>query len=358
MPARPTKLAAELLRLESTIETALSERRGGRRLRRAVYTEFLSVLNGTGEFEQLLELAPAGSALAKRIAQRIAGSNGTSFALPRVIYENLQFDGSIESAIGQGRIHRSEWSFVTRLARDLNLPPSYGQDDVENPPAWMIEIDEAHQYLRVWIRELALQDMLLAGLETYLVPGGSGKPSTEIYGIVFGSYRIAGAQSRKFSGISTMDLNVERVCIQHRAKGYPSEVVADERSEATHLAMGEELFPYWHLMGDFHTHTYRNLKELYNRNGWNYSDFDEKVNIEWCARMRRLGHRPRVALIMTIARAARSVNGPHENWKGHPHVVRATIGSCHVFISAYRIRPDGRYSTEAITLKCPHLAGH
>ena len=36
--------------------------------------------------------------------------------------------------------------------------------------------DEAHQELRVWIRELALQDMLLAGMEAYLVPAGSGRP--------------------------------------------------------------------------------------------------------------------------------------------------------------------------------------
>jgi hypothetical protein len=38
-------------------------------------------------------------------------------------------------------------------------------------------------------------------------------------------------------------------------------------------------------------------------------------------------------------------------------VLRATIGTCHCFISAYRIRPDGRYSTDDIVLKCPHLVG-
>ena len=96
----------------------------------------------------------------------------------------------------------------------------------------------------------------------------------------------------------------------------------------------------------------------YERRGWHYSEFDQKVNIEWCEKLRRLGHRPRVALILTITRAARQVTGNGENWQGYPNVVRATIGRCHCFIAAYRIRPDGRYSMENITLKCPHLAGH
>jgi hypothetical protein len=356
MPVRrTTRLLGDLDRLETRIDAELAASRLTGRVRRKLKLELLSVLNGTGEFEEIPRRIPHTVALTRRIAARVGPD--ADYALPRALYEHGTFDASMGAAVAAGRVHRGEWTYVVRLARELGVPPAFGQDELEQPPSWMADVEESHQYLRVWIRELALQDMLLAGMEAFLVPGGSGKPSTEIYGIVFGSYRVAGDLARGPSGLSVMDLNVERVCIQHRAKGYPSEVVADERSEVTHLAMAEQLFPYWHLLGDFHTHTYRNLSEVYERNGWNYSKFDEQVNIEWCARLRQTGHRPRVALIMTLAHAARHVNGSHENWKGLPHVVRATIGSCHVFIAAYRIRPDGRYSTEAIKLKCRHLAG-
>jgi hypothetical protein len=350
---RPTRLVSELRDLERRIDTALSDK-ASTRLRRKLKTELLQVLNGTAQFDAIPAAVPNSGALTQRIYTRI--SEDANFALPRGIYEGTYFNGSVEHAVEKAGVHRSEWNYVNRLARELNVAPAFGQDDVTEPPAWMIDIDEAHQYLRVWIRELALQDMLLAGMESFLVPAGSGKPSTEIYGIVFGSYRMGGPNGHR-SGVSMVDLNVERICIQHRAKGYPSEVIADERSEVTQLAMGEELFPYWHLLGDFHTHTYRDLKECYDRRGWHYSEFDEKVNIEWCEKLRELGHRPRVALIMTLTRAARQVNGTVENWQGYPHVVRATIGKCHCFIAAFRIRPDGRYSTENITLRCPHLAG-
>ncbi|MBI5863461.1 MAG: hypothetical protein HZB38_02905 [Planctomycetes bacterium] len=331
---------------------AVSPRNG--KLRRELQLELLRTLNGAGRLEMTRQALAGSNALCERIEGRVGGES--DFALPRAVYESTFFDASIESFINQRRIHRSEWNFVARLARELGQPVSHGLEKLDPPPAWMIDVDESHQLLRVWIRELALQDMLLAGLEAYLVPAGSGRPSTEIYGIVFGSFRVAGRRKRH-TAFSVVDLNVERVCIQHRAQGSPSEVTADERSEVMQLDMAEELFPYWHLLGDFHTHTFKTLESVHAVNGWNYSPHDERVNVEWCEKLRALGHRPRVALILTIARAARQTADVQESWNGQPHVLRATIGKCHCFLAAFRIRPDGRYSTEGIALKCPHLAG-
>ncbi len=349
---RATKLVAELRRLDERIETTLDARNNHNGLRRKLALEMLGVLNGTARFDLIPREIPNTGGLTERISRRIA--DDSAYALPRAVYENTTYGVSTDSYINRGEIHRSEWQYLARLARTLNVSPSFGHETLEEPPPWMIDVDEAHHRLRVWIRELALQDLLLAGLETYLVPAGSGKPSTEIYGIVFGSYRSTPPRGRR---AALMELNVERVAIQHRAVGSPSEVLLDERSEATQLAMGEELFPYWHLLGDFHTHPYRTLSELYRRRGWEYSAADEKVNIEWCRHMREKGHRPRVALILAISRAARRARRSQESWRGHPNVVRATIGECHCFIAAYRIRADGRYSTDDITLKCPHLTG-
>lgn len=352
---RPTRLVSDFCDLEARLERELLAARIGRRARRELMLELLGVANGTREFERVPELVE-NHALPQRIARRIGADS--DFALPRAIYENAFFARPIDAAIERGLIHRSEWAYVNRLARQLDVAPSFGQDKLDDIPRWKIEIDESYQTMRVWIRELALQDMLLAGMEAFLVPAGSGKPSTEIYGIVFGSYREAGAAGvGSRSPLMHVDLNVERVCIQHRAKGSPSEVIADERSETLHLAMGRELFPYWHLLGDFHTHTYRTLEQMHAVRGWNYSRYDEVVNVEWCARMRELGHRPRLALIMTLCRASRTGAAYQEGWGGQGNVLRATIGRCHCFVAAYRIRPDGRYSREGVTLKCPHLAG-
>lgn len=353
---RSQSFMQDLRRLDARLrETAGAPRPIGNGLRRTLWLELLHVLNGSGGFEQIPWLVPNTVGLTARVARHLDAVQGHGLA--RSVYESTRYAGGVDSLLSRNGVETAEWEYFQRLARDLNVPLAHGQDQMEEPAAWMNDVDEARQDVRVWIRELALQDMLLAGMEAYLVPAGSGKPSTEIYGIVFGSLRQTAPTAGR-AGISLAEYNVERVCIQHRAKCGPSEVFADERSEATQLAMGEELFPYWHLLGDFHTHTYRSLSELRRQGGWRYSDADQQVNIEWCRKLRALGHRPRVALILAITRAGRSGGASVEGWEGKPNVIKTTIGRCHCLISAYRIRPDGVYSTDGLTLKCPHLAGH
>ncbi|MGE0479553.1 MAG: hypothetical protein AB7Q17_03670 [Phycisphaerae bacterium] len=353
---RPTRLLSDVLTLRERIEHTLHNGRNHNGLRRKLYLELLGVLNGSGTFQQIPENVPNIHGLTRRIARRLGAE--MDFALPRAVYESSHYGITPESVIQRLDIHRAEWDYLSHLAREFDVPVQHGQEAVVEPPPWMIDVDEAHQVLRVWIRELALQDMLLAAMESYLVPAGSGMPSTEIYGIVFGSMRSQPRSRVRTGRMALEDVNVERVCIQHRARGRPSEVTVDVRSEVTQLAMGEELFPFWHLLGDFHTHTYRSLSELSQQGGWRYSNVDQEMNVEWCARLRRIGHRPRIALILAIARAGRRGAGAVENWNGLPNVLKTTIGRCHCFLSAYRIRPDGRYSSEALTLRCPHLAGH
>ena len=351
LTGRQTHLARDLSELRARISAVYSDPNSKRR--RILNEELLRVICGLAEFDAIPHAVPQTVGLTHRISRRLSD---TRHALPAALYRVVRYGGTTDEARRRpGQLARSEWLLVQSLAAELKRPLSDVYREVPHPPTWMVDIDESHQELRVWIRELALQDMLLAGLETFLVPAGSGKPSTEVYGIAFGSYRLA----PRGTGVETsLDVNVERVCIQHRARLYPSEVITDARSERMQLAMAEELFPYWRLVGDFHTHTYRDLSELYQVSGWKYSQWDERVNIEWCAKLRDEGHKPRVALILTLTRAGRTGNSAVEQWRGMPHVLRATVGRCHCFIAAYRIRADGRYSTDAITLKCPHLVGH
>lgn len=357
MPHRPSHLTRSLNTLRERIDDVVASAPGrNRALRRRLYLEFLTVLNGAGEFDQIPACIPNTAGLAERISRRVGAAG--RFALPRAAYEAANYGASAERYVHRGELHASEWDFMTRLARDLNVDPSYGQEFVDSAPAWMIDVDEQHQEMRVWIRELALQDMLLAAMEAFLVPAGAGVPSTEVYGLVFGSMREWSSRARRNGARTMLDLNVERVCIQHRAKGTPSEVVAEPRSEATHLAIGEELFPFWHLLGDFHTHMYRTLGELIRQQGWEFSGHDERENIAWCESLREINRQPRVAFILALTRAGRQGQGSAENWRGHRNVVRATLGRCHCFISAYAIRPDGRYSRRPVTLKCPHLVGY
>lgn len=352
---KPTQLVRDLRRLKERIEATYGSNGNHRAARRRAYVELLGVLNGARRFENIPRDVPQTAGLTERIHHRLADND--DYALPRAVYETTRYAASIDGLIARGRVHGSEWEFLQDIARDVAVPIDHSLRSLAMPPDWMIDVDESHEHVRVWLRELALQDMLMAALESYLVPAGSGRPSTEVYGSVFGSFRQLAPKKNGIGQISRVEFNVERICIQHRARGTPSEVVVNERSEKTHLAMSEELFPYWHLLGDFHTHTYKSLGELVRRGGWCYSPTDEQMNVDWVERIRALGHRPRLALILAIAHAGRNGSPPQENWRGQPNVLRATIGRCHCFISAFRIRADGRYARQPIELKCPHLVG-
>jgi hypothetical protein len=353
--ARHSGLLADLYELEERIERGLQGRQRATGLRRALYLELLTVLNGTGRFDSIPSQISSAGLLTNRIYRQVNGQSGN--ALPRAIYEASFFDRRVQAHVAE------PWQYVRKLARRLRVDPSYGQDAVAEAPAWMRDIHESHETMRIWIRELALQDMLLSAMEAYLVPAGCGVPSTEVYGIVFGSQRTVFSRrpTRHPRGRtrrdSSVDINIERVCIQHRAKGSPSEVVADQRSETAQLGLSEQLFPYWHLLGDFHTHTYRTLDELVRQRGWRYSQHDEEENVHWCQRLRASGHRPRIALILAITRAGRAGTFCREGWNGLSNVVRVTAGRCHCFIAAYRIRSDGLYATDGVSLRCPHLIG-
>jgi hypothetical protein len=234
----------------------------------------------------------------------------------------------------------------------------YGQDWLaaeDEPTRWTLEVEERRQDFSVWIMESALQDMLVAAIEAYWVPPGR-KRYSEVYGLCFGSIKKEETSKRGKGKFEEIQIELERVCIQHQAHASTSWVIPNEKSEAVHLRLASELFPYWEVVGDFHTHTYTTLSDILRVKGWLLSSSDERYNREWVEYLREKKLQPKVGVILAIAKAGKksrsSVASP-----AAPNIIKGTMGGCHVYLGCYRILADGSYSSQGIQIRCPYIEG-
>lgn len=351
-PRRPTRLVRHLRALEDEIEGQASANGAGTATHRALYRELWDVLTGDASFEAVRGVSRKASGLARRIERQVHADRGDT--LGKALLEHTEFGASRQNVCRGWRVHASEWRYVAELARYLGERMARGVPLRDWPPAWVSEVEEYHEQIGVVVEELALHDMLFGALEAYTVPQGRGSRYTEVYGLCFGSVKRRERTRRGEGRRRFLAVSIRRVALQLRGKTDAGHFEADPRSQAIQLTMARELFPHLELVGDFHSHPFRDLKTLRACRGWTYTPDDERSNQEWMASLDAEGHRPRVSLILALARGRRSRAAPAMI---RPYVLRASIGPCHCYLAAYRIHRDGTYGTDDVTLHCPTITG-
>jgi hypothetical protein len=110
--------------------------------------------------------------------------------------------------------------------------------------------------------------------------------------------------------------------------------------------VAKQLFPQLDIVGDFHTHPYRDVDEIKSLKGWQYSR-DDEINIpDWASPLRKMGFQPRVSLIVAIGKGGKRMARPS---RVRPNVIRFSVGKYHFYLAGYRIIGDN-YSASQITL--------
>ncbi len=347
--ARPTRLVTQLRALEGEIEAHAEA--NGAAATRELYREIWDVLTSDASFEAVRALSRRASGLAARIQKEAHAARAD--ALGKAVLEHTEFGASRQSVCRGWRVHPSEWRYLAELAGYLGERMARGVRLREWPPAWVSEVEEYHEQLKVFVEDLALHDMLFGALEAYTVPKGPGSRYTEVYGLSFGSVKRRERTERGEGKQRFLAVSIRRVALQLRARASAGYLEADPRSQEIQLAMAAELFPQLELVGDFHSHPYATLAALRSDRGWEYTDPDERGNKDWVAELGE-GYRPRVCLILALARGRRRTTRVQVV---EPNILRATIGPCHCYLAAYRISRDGTYSADDIILRCPTIAG-
>lgn len=212
-------------------------------------------------------------------------------------------------------------------------------------------------YKRYVIRvsENALISLVLSSLEAYSVKKkdikekGRPKSRIEVYGSLFGHEVIMKDKEILYQ--------VEMAHTDTTAEQRRSSV--DENKEAISLK-ADVITSFWpHLiyLGDFHSHPFKNTKEVRNNKMYFMSQDDR----EWLKDnfWKQKGYR--VGLIMTLAameKAGRKAN----DWVA-TNCVEATLGNYRMWLSAYCAysqKGEYRYTNDndaTVTLDCPALTG-
>lgn len=254
---------------------------------------------------------------------------------------------SPRAAREQCNVNGAEARYLEDLARELgaSFPALVRSTDPDVAAA--VEADR--ESLHVYLDHRAVEDLLLATLESYASPPpGRRRGFTEVYGLCFGTQRRRILRDRAASYETV--LHVSRIATQLRAKADADSVEPNDRSFKAQLRVANQFFRHLELLGDYHSHPYRDLATLRSNKGWDYSPEDAEHIKGWVEELREQQDAvPRFSLILAVAEGKRRGRGIRRETRNR---VRVTIDQYHVLLAAYRIDLAGDYD-DRIELLCP-----
>jgi hypothetical protein len=267
--------------------------------------------------------------------------------LAKAWYEIRTYKTSQAAAASRWRVKPVEIRYLHKLWVELR----YTQDEYRTllrrtDSDWTFDVDEKHEEIVVWLDEKAIEDIVLVALEAYAVPR-RGVAFTETYGICFGSTKSTEERRLAHGKHTVRHIDVESVHIQLRAECYSNKVTYDLRSLETQMEVAKVLFPQLDIVGDFHTHVYRTVKELVEARGWRFSSADEAVIPTWVVPLSEKGYHPRASLIVGVASGGKRIKKPG---RMRDNVIRFSVNKYHFYVACFRIIGD-RYSHTNITLQ-------
>jgi hypothetical protein len=339
-------------RYESGVDAYLTTTYGNRRYRR-IRNNLLSSLLTTLMTGKRPADKPADRKLASMLARLESQLASDNYRLSKAWYENRVYRTGRRAIASRWQVRSLEIKYLDKLWSDLRYSV-YDYTNLINKaqPTWTFDVDEMHEDVIVWLDDRAIEDIVLVALEAYAVPR-RGARFTETYGICFGSIKPMEEKRQAHGKHTTRYINVSSVHIQLRAECFPDKVTYDLRSLETQMTVARHFFPQLDIVGDFHTHPYRTVKDLKTSGGWRYSASDEPSIAEWVAPLRKMGYHPKMSLIVGIAEGSRRISS---QGMLKPNLVRFSINKYHFYVACYRILGD-RYSDKNITLNLAAFPG-
>ena len=270
--------------------------------------------------------------------------------LRHATYMMGRHDYSINRIANLKLLRASDAGYLSGLAKRVGITMSHLA--TQSPPEIRADVDGALEDLVVHLDDRAVEDILLAAMESYAVSAGRGKPYTEVYGICFGNRRDKPMHGRH-PGIRRI-LRISRIVTQLRARATATMVMRNDKSSRVHRHIAEQFFEDLELLGDYHTHPYKNARVLRERHGWLPSPSDRADILKWSRAVREDGARPRFSLVVAIAEGERT-GVPIKRIA--PNRIEFSIQKHFIQIAAYRIRFDGECDDD-VELSCPHAGEH
>lgn len=181
------------------------------------------------------------------------------------------------------------------------------------------------KYYQVTLSDEVLRTITLATLEAYELGDGRKKLGLETLGYIWGYSRLDMQEETRF-------FHVEMSSVSLSAKRATDSVTPDDFA----LGLKKELLKRWapHLtiLGDFHSHPYRNLNEVDNEQGFEFSDEDAAAFLDDDEIWEESGNCP-VMLVMTVCRLQK-VNEKYSAEVVRDNITRFDVGEFRFWVNA------------------------
>jgi hypothetical protein len=270
-----------------------------------------------------------------------------NYRLCKAWYENRTYGTGRRTVAFSLHVHALELKYLEQLWSELRYTrEEYRKLLADTEVTWQFEVDERHEEVLIWLDDHAIEDIVLVALEAYAVPKGRGLKYTETYGICFGSTKSTEEKRQAHGRHTVRYIHISSVHIQLRAEGSSNKITYDLRSLDAQMEVARHLFPQMDIVGDFHTHPYRDVDELKQVRGWHFSRDDETNIPEWALPLRKRGYQPRTSLIVAVGKGGKRVSRPS---RVRPNVIRFSVGKYYFYLSCFRIIGN-KYSDKHITV--------
>ena len=115
----------------------------------------------------------------------------------------------------------------------------------------------------------ALEEMVLAASESFVLGNAKYEGSVEIHGYLWGN--------RRTSDEDIEHIEVEKFSVSSSAQGDEDWVAVDKRVARLKHSVLELWAPHCHFLGMFHTHPYESRDDVYKNKGWEFSEQDRDL---------------------------------------------------------------------------------
>lgn len=323
---------------------------------RRVLNELLSLLTlAETPGRSLSSFCRARRGLRSSLAE-LAEASGLTYRLPQALYA-FYLKGLPRHAVRKRyrEVQVSDWKLVHGLARSLGRDLS---DELARlaarrggPPDWMVRAEAEFEEIEIHVEPAALEAMILSVYETYKVPrAGRGSGFTETYGVCFGTNSVRTEARRGQGTVQVVTIHLQRAVPQMRARATADSVAPNFDSTALFLEVGRQLFRHCEIVGEFHSHPYKDLAELKRAGGWNHSQEDQQYVRAQLDTWKRLRQTPRVFLICAVARGKSAAHDRIASRK--PNLFALHLSACRFYLVAYRILPNGDLTEQGVTIHC------
>ena len=148
---------------------------------------------------------------------------------------------------------------------------------------------------QVTISQPALEAMVLAAAESYVLGGPEFHGPVEVHGYLWGNRRTVDEEDMEY-------IHIDRFSVSSSAPSDEDSVRVDKRVARIKNSVLQLWAPHLHFLGDFHTHPYETREEVEQIEGWGPSKQDRKVFRRDKDAWRMASGAPPIMVIMAVAK--------------------------------------------------------